>query len=65
MTTYSNYKCLVLLCPNHSDGGEFLGPVCTACAHALSGGRSPASQERIIVSVLHYFLPNLTTKENN
>ena len=57
MGTYTNRKCLVEQCPNHSDEGEFLGPVCSPCAKALKGEPSPAASKRIVLSVMAYAWP--------
>jgi len=48
-------KCIVKICPNHSDEGTFVGPLCAPCAEALRGNRSPASARRIYTSLVRTY----------
>ena len=47
-------KCIVRLCPNDTNDGRFLGPICVPCSEALKGEAkllSPAWY-RVVASAL-------------
>lgn len=45
-------KCIVKTCPNDSDDGDFVGPICEPCAEAIRGGGSWPAGFRVIASVI-------------
>lgn len=44
-------KCVVRVCPNRTNEGEFVESLCRPCWDALNGNRSEASMERILDSM--------------